>query len=178
MDNKSDKLYYFSKSRNELPGKGINEYITKLSDYKDLSKIENWRRILSNFHTSPFVYNDKKYNSVEHAFQASKINIASPKIAKTFEIDSKSELGLGDGLMARKARKIVVLNKKNIEDWDKIKHETMINIWRAKYAQCEISKKVLLATNNAELWHGMMRSRPIRQIGLELVREEIKKNIK
>ncbi len=49
----------------------------------------------------------------------------------------------------------------------------MLNIWRAKYSQCDIAKEVLLATNNAELWHGMPRSKPIRQTNLELVREEL-----
>ena len=90
-----------------------------------------------------------------------------------FESDSKSDIGKGDGLIARRARKLVILNKEQIKKWDEIKYEIMLNIWRAKYSQCDIAKEVLMATNNAELWHGMPRSKPIRQTNLELVRKEL-----
>ncbi len=168
-----DKLYYYSKSANKPVGKGVNEYIKDISKYKKLSEIKDWRKILSNFHKYTFTYKNKKYNSTEHAFQARKIHIANPELAKNFESDSKSDIGKGDGLVARRARKLIILNKEQIKKWDEIKDEIMLNIWRAKYSQCDIAKEVLLATNNAELWHGMPRSKPIRQINLELVREEL-----
>lgn len=168
-----DKLYFFSKSRNVSPGKGINEYVKNSSDYKELNAIKDWRKVLSNFYVSPFEYNNKKYNTVEHAFQASKINMVSPIIARLFENDSKSKIGTGNGLAARTSRKIVVLNTKELEEWGKIKHDIMFNILTEKFAQCKHPQKVLLATNNAELWHGMARSKPAKQISLELVRKNL-----
>jgi len=69
-----DKLYYYSKSANKPVGKGVNEYIKDISKYKKLSEIKNWRKILSNFHKYTFTYENKNYNSVEHAFQARKIH--------------------------------------------------------------------------------------------------------
>ena len=35
----NDKLYFYSKSKNVLTGKGVNEYIT--DTYDELNKIEN-----------------------------------------------------------------------------------------------------------------------------------------
>lgn len=56
-----DKLYFFSKSRDMLLGKGANESVKNISEYKNLCEIKNWRKVLSNFYVSPFVYNKKKY---------------------------------------------------------------------------------------------------------------------
>jgi predicted NAD-dependent protein-ADP-ribosyltransferase YbiA (DUF1768 family) len=66
----TDKLYFYSRSRDVFPGCGANEDVTDPSEYENLSKIPDWRKILSNFHVEPFTWREKKWNTIEHAFQA------------------------------------------------------------------------------------------------------------
>jgi hypothetical protein len=80
----NDKLFYFSKSRDVLPGKGLNEIVENHLIYNDLAKIKDWRKILSNFHIFPFIYEGNTYNTIEHAFQAKKINIVDNNKIYTF----------------------------------------------------------------------------------------------
>ena len=105
-----DKLYFYSKSRDAVPGCGVNEYVESISKYDELKKIPHWRRILSNFYETPFLYSGKMWKTVEHAFQAQKIALVNPELAETFTIDSGELLGMGSGLDARKARKIAILS--------------------------------------------------------------------
>jgi hypothetical protein len=53
-----------------IAGKGKHEFVNDNSMYKELNKIDNWRKIRKNFYTEPFIYEDITYNSIEHAFQA------------------------------------------------------------------------------------------------------------
>ena len=173
-DTQNDKLFYYSKSRDTFPGKGTNEEVQDPKNYKELSKIKDWRKILSNFYEAPFVYNDVTYNTVEHAFQAAKIGLVNDEDAYTFTMDSESALGMGSGEEARKNRKMHVLNKVQIGKWNKIKDIIMEDIVREKFNQVEEAKRVLLLTQCAELWHTVMRSKPIRSFYLENVRDELR----
>ena len=47
-----DKLYFHSKSKDSVPGKGVNEIVKDLKVYEELQKIKDWRKVLSNFHIS------------------------------------------------------------------------------------------------------------------------------
>ena len=132
----NDKLFYFSKSRDVLPGKGLNEIVENHLIYNDLVKIKDWRKILSNFHIFPFIYEGNTYNTIEHAFQAKKITIVDNNKALLFTIDSGHEIGLGDGLIASKNRKICKLNKEQLQLWDNIKHDIMNKITIEKYKVC------------------------------------------
>ena len=151
----NNKLFYFSKSRNVLrlknsfqnflnligfkeifqdislnvlPGKGLNEIVENPLIYNDLAKIKDQRKILSNFHIYPFLYEGNIYNTIEHAFQAQKIKIVHNNKALLFTINSGHEIGIGDGLIARKNRKICKLNKEQLQLWDNIKHDIMNKI--------------------------------------------------
>jgi predicted NAD-dependent protein-ADP-ribosyltransferase YbiA (DUF1768 family) len=81
----NDKLYFYSKSCDMLPGKGANESVGSL--YSDLAQIKDWRKILSNFHLCPFTYERHKYNTIEHVFQAKKIELADKEKAYWFTLD-------------------------------------------------------------------------------------------
>ena len=59
-----------------------------------------------------------------------------------------------DGSIARKNRKLVVLNNNDIKKWDNIKYKIMEEILIAKFTQVPIAKQVLLLTQNAILLHG------------------------
>jgi predicted NAD-dependent protein-ADP-ribosyltransferase YbiA (DUF1768 family) len=65
--------------------------------YEDLNKIKNWRKVLSNFHIYPFQYKGYTYNTIEHVFQAKKIELADKDKAYLFTIESGNDIGKGNG---------------------------------------------------------------------------------
>src|SRR5690348_14774068 len=83
-----DKLFYYSKSADKYPGKGVNEY-TKENIYKELSTIKNWRKMLSNFYIAPFKLDGYTWNSVEHYYHANKF-LHNIDLYKSFTLESKS----------------------------------------------------------------------------------------
>lgn len=166
------KFFFYSKSRDCLPGKGANE-TGNPDDFQELRKIKDWRKILSNFHVSPFEWNGRTWNSIEHAFQATKIALADPDKAFLFTMESQSELGLGDGAMAQKNRKIVKLSKEQIRQWGAQSSFVMEDIARSKYMQCELAATVLQHTKDAELWHIVSRKPATRFEHLERLRNTI-----
>lgn len=167
-----DKFYFYSKSKDVPPGKGIYETINDIKDYEELSKMKDWRKILSNFHLYPFQYKEYKYNSIEHAFQSQKIALVSPEKAYLFTIDSGDDIGKGDGSIARKNRKLQILDNEKLKEWNKIKNEIMYEIMLSKYKICSEAANVLKKTGQAELWHIISRSKVhYRIIHLEIIRE-------
>ena len=89
-----DCIVYYYNSADKKPGDGIYEYIenNNTNRYNDLNKISYWRRILSNLHITPFVYEYKTYNSVEHAYQAKKFKNIDDEFSYQLCIESGSEL--------------------------------------------------------------------------------------
>jgi ribA/ribD-fused uncharacterized protein len=169
----SDRLYYFSGSADKMPGKGANEYITDPNKYVKLGKIPNWRKMLSNFYVAPFEVLSVRWNSVEHMFQSYKINIVNPQLAWTFSLNSQSPLSLGDGSVAQKNRKAAILSSDQIKQWDEMKDSVLYAALKGKFTQHPELRELLLATNNAELWHGAARTPASRQFLLERVRSEL-----
>lgn len=170
----TDVLYYFSGSADKAPGTGANESILRRDRYKIISSIPGWRQILSNFHISEFSYEGKRYRTVEHAFQSAKIEIADTQAAFSFSLDSCSTLSRGDGNNARHARKMIVLNKQQLQQWDKIKQKVMENILFIKFSQDTHAGRVLVGTLDAQLWHGAPRVSKVRQYSLETIRSKIR----
>ena len=168
-----DKFNFYSSSKDTKPGCGTNEYKNSDEKYDKLSKIKNWRRILSNFHEFTFRYNGFTYKTVEHAFQSEKIRLVDETIAYYFTVESNTELGNGSGLDARKARKVKVLSREHIIQWDEIKDEVMTNILISRFNEDDNGKNVLKLTGNAELWHAGPRIRPIRMYNLEDIRNHL-----
>jgi predicted NAD-dependent protein-ADP-ribosyltransferase YbiA (DUF1768 family) len=176
----TDKLYFYSKSKDAAPGKGAREFVMDPTQYNDLKNTKDWRKILSNFHNFPFKFGDGNgdveytYNTIEHVFQAKKIEIVDKDKAFLFTLESGHEIGLGDGELARKNRKLCKLNSDQLRQWSEIKDQIMHNAAMQKYKVCEDAQKVLLATKSAELWHIMPRSnQPVRFDHLEKIRYEL-----
>lgn len=169
----NDKLYFYSKSRDVLPGKGANESISDISLYSDLSQIKDWRKILSNFHLCPFTYEGYKYNTIEHVFQAKKIELADKEKAYCFTLDSGHNIGQGDGEIARKHRKLVKLNDDLLRKWAQMRDKVMADAALEKYKICTEARNVLCATNSAQLWHIVSRSKPVRFHHLENIRQKL-----
>jgi predicted NAD-dependent protein-ADP-ribosyltransferase YbiA (DUF1768 family) len=168
-----DKLRFYSKSADAKPGKGRGEKVADPRKYSELAAIRNWRKILSNFHVCPFVYRGLQYRTIEHAFQAEKIGLVSPLSAFLFAMDSRSDLSRGDGLEARKSRKMVILPPAELRHWDAISQGVMARIAKAKYAQCPEAQRVLLLTGTAELEHIVERRGSVRFTHLERIRNDL-----
>ena len=168
-----DKFCFYSKSRDVKPGKGANEIVNDASQYEELGQIKDWRKVLSNFHVSQFVYNGLTYNTIEHVFQAKKIELVDKEKALWFTVESNHEIGQGDGEMARKNRKLVKLDKEHLTAWSKIRDQIMKDAAIAKYATSEEARNVLMATKEAELWHIMPRAAPVRFTHLEEIRHHL-----
>ena len=168
-----DILRFSSRSADKKPGRGAGETAAHPELYAALARIEHWRRVLSNFHVAPFVHGKKTYNMIEHAFQAAKIELQDSETAAQFALESGSELARGDGLAARKARKIVVLTPANVARWNAMSGKVMARIADAKFAQVEQARVVLAATHDAQLWHVAPRTPAVRFTHLETIRGHI-----
>ena len=169
----NDKLFFYSKSRDVAPGKGANESVEDPALYSELSSIKDWRKVLSNFHVYPFVYEGYTYKTIEHVFQAKKIELDDKDKALWFTMESGHEIGQGDGEVARKNRKLVKLDDNLIKVWGKMSNTVMQLAAIEKYKACQEARQVLKATNQAQLWHIVSRSKPIRFEHLEMIRNEI-----
>lgn len=107
-------------------------------------------------------------------FQSQKIKLVSNEIAYNFTIDSEHIIGQGSGEIARKNRKVVILNKEQLGVWNGNKDVIMKDICHKKYMQCAIYKSVLDLTMDAELWHIVVRSKyPLHTKYLEEIRDII-----
>ncbi len=173
VEMQNDRFYFYSKSRDAKPGKGTNEYVQDGSVYEELGKIKDWRKVLSNFHLCPFEYGGYTYNTIEHVFQAKKIELVDAEKALWFTLESGHEIGQGDGQVAQKNRKLVKLNQDELREWGKIKDRIMFEAAVQKYNSCVMANMVLKATKNAELWHVVARSKPVRFVHLEIIRETL-----
>lgn len=169
----TDILFYFSGSADKAPGRGANECVSDPSAYRELASIPHWRRVLSNFCEDQFMYNGFTYKTVEHAFQCQKIAMADGDRAYEFTVESGSPLGLGVGSDARAARNMIMLQPQVLDEWDCIKDEIMREILYARFSTSPTSRRVLLATGNAQLWHGAPRIPKERQPWLEEVRQSL-----
>ena len=162
-------LMYYSKSKDLYPGMGSGESIKKerKEDFKELSKIKDWRKKLSNFHIQPFTYDGLTWNSVEHLYQASKFRKNNPDFYKLFSIESGTEISKNPE-MAKSAGsksgkyKGQQLRPKNIfidKDFFDKDNKVMFNALYAKFSQNKDLLDVLKKTRNAKLIH-FMRSNP------------------
>ena len=184
-----DTVFYFhSGSADKKPGKATGKSIhEKIKDedipkFKELEKIKNWRKVLSNMHTNEpidgkvkplFKLDGLKWASVEHYYHANKFKKNNPDYYRLFSIDSGSQFAfdpkkaLGAGGKTGKVRekdpeskkvKIVFSRPRDIvmdedfEDGDN-KQRVMEKGQQAKYEQDDLSKRVLLATKDAKLVH-------------------------
>ncbi len=179
QSDKPDKLLFYSKSRKVAPGKGVHETVQNLDDYTALwEQFPDFRKMLSNFDCSvDFKYEGHMYRSIEHVFQAKKIAIVDEHKAFWFTIDSKHDIGIGDGQIAQKNRKLVKLAAEDLAKWGNMKDEVMYDAAIAKYNTCNEARVMLISTNNSELWHIVARSVPTRFVHLEKIREKIRQTL-
>jgi predicted NAD-dependent protein-ADP-ribosyltransferase YbiA (DUF1768 family) len=156
---------FYSKSGDSKPGKGAGEQIPpgKDSEFKELGKMKNWRRMLSNFYIAPFELYGLHWSSVEHYYQASKFKKDNYNYYFQFSLDSESELSK-DPVMAKSAggKTGKVAGKQFRPKTVKLdadffntnrSEEEMCMAQYAKFSQNEELKQVLLLTKDAKLVH-------------------------
>lgn len=170
-----DRLQFYSGSKDVAPGDGIGEHVADELEYSALAVIPNWRRVLSNFDDSgEFKYDRLTYRTVEHAFQATKIEQVHRHQSYKFAIESGSDLALGSGADARAQRGMIELTPTELAEWDAMSQQVMEDVTRAKFYQVQSAQHVLLATGDAQLWHIVPRGKPVRFEHLERIRVEIR----
>lgn len=170
----SDKLVFFAFSADKPVGDGVSEYVIDVSVYERLNIIPNWRRKLSSITITPFEYKRKLFNTLDHAMQYVKFNLCGyKKIARQFSLNSNSDISIGDGRLANKNRKLVILSRENIILWDSLKREIKYKITLAKFTTNEECKNILMYTLNSQLWNQGPRISKTRCTTLEKVRESL-----
>ena len=178
---------FYSKSADKAPGKGAGERIPEADKYKykELQKIPNWRKILSNFAVTPFELDGHRWKGVEWFYHASKFKQNNPEFYLQFSLDSGSEISedakmaKGAGGKTGKFKGKQIRPKSVVMDPDfftsKRNEVEMERGQMAKYTQNALAKRVLLATGNAKLVHYVRASPPIVFYDSMRIREKLKK---
>ena len=179
MESQHDVLFYFSKSKDVYPGTGVNEHAD--GNYDELSRIPNWRHMLSNFYISPFELDGETWGSVEHYYHSQKFKNTNPKFMKQFTWHSGSEFSR-DAMAAKSAggRSGGKYRHKSIlADEDFFASDAQTRAFTrsmfSKFTQNPLLTRTLLETKNAELWHGTRGVPKHRVRTLENIRECIKR---
>ena len=166
--------FYSKSSEKPFPGEGASESITTLrkSDYMQLSKIKNWRKMLSNFYVKRnenneivplFELDGYKWASVEHYYHANKFIKENPDFYKKFTMDEQTEISFdpskakGAGGKTGKIKGILFRPESVKIDSTFMDNKNNENImYKAqyeKYRQNEELKNMLLLTNDSKLIH-------------------------
>lgn len=160
---------FYEKSADAKPGKGSGEKIGNqdILEFKDLQQVPNWRRMLDDEYVSPFTFDGKQWQTVEHYYQASKFKKGFPNFYTLFSLDSGSEFcndvkkAKSAGGKSGKYRKELGNEKVTLDpDFyggrDKVERA---NALTAKFENPEL-KKVLLDTKKAKLLHFVRGAEP------------------
>ena len=150
-----------SNSADKAPGKGVNEQLAKGHTFTELSKIKDWRRMLSNFDVTEFDWSGEgvlpepfpaktRWNSIEHAFQGAKHWWKGHK-KDALRFTLSGDIGKGDGAEAQKNRKLIKID--DMAGWDELSWKVMASAAEAKYTQNPERMRMLKATAPAELFH-------------------------
>jgi predicted NAD-dependent protein-ADP-ribosyltransferase YbiA (DUF1768 family) len=148
------------------------ERVRNAKEYEDLTKIPQWRSVLSNWAITPFCLEGLTWNTVEHYLQSVRSGFIDNKMSYEFSIESRSPYSEGDGLFAKKhALKFITTWQQ--EQWIQVKLTVLKSALYAKFSQNALAKEVLLNTNVSQLWYdGQMLE---RQFYLEDIREILTK---
>jgi len=178
-----DILFFYSKSKHTpagqiVPGRTNQEYTMDPTIYNELNSILNWRHVLSNFYAFDFTIEVSPdviltFRTIEHGFHYFKIRLSSPIRAFEFALESGTALSKGTGADAKRARKLVVLNDTQIQQWNRMSWSVMEQLAKCRFSQDPYSKKILLLTQQAQLWHTVSRKAPVRFEHLERIRNEL-----
>lgn len=177
----SQRLVFGMRMSNTPPGKSKSKYEhinnPESKEWQTLAAIANWRQVLSSLFIQPMEIDRKTFRSVEHYLQYRKAALADEKQAfNLFVTESGSEVALGSGFDARKARKTIRLSEVQWQEWkERVEKEAKSLARQAKFAPGTTAHRVLLATGTAELWSTVPRMASVRMFHHEELRETLRK---
>jgi ribA/ribD-fused uncharacterized protein len=173
---------FYSKSSDKEPGKGAGEKIKSedVNRYVPLSKIKNWRKMLSNFWGEPFHLEGKQWQSVEHYYQASKFK-GHPDFYNQFSLDSGSDISKDPNLAksagGKTGKSKSFIRPKEIKmDEDFFPNRSKIEMYKAqhaKFTQNDDLMRMLKLTGDAKLVHHVRGSQPIVFDNLMYIRSKL-----
>jgi ribA/ribD-fused uncharacterized protein len=173
---------FYSKSSDKDPGKGAGEKINSedVNRYVPLSKIKNWRKMLSNFWAEPFHLEGKQWQSVEHYYQASKFK-GHPDFYNQFSLDSGSDISKDPNLAksagGKTGKSKSFTRPKEIKiDEDFFPNRSKIEMYKAqhaKFTQNDDLMRMLKLTGDAKLVHHVRGSPPIIFDNLMFIRSKL-----
>jgi len=182
--------YHPTSDPSKRPGKGNNEKIDErnLSDYKDLQKHKNWRRMLDDYWPMSFRLDDQEWETVEHYYQAAKFKNKHRDFYLLFTTNSDSPFAKDPKLakvagskkgsqMNKTTKKIEILRDANIKidpDFYGTRHlEERQRALYAKFSQHAELKEVLLDTKKAKLMQYVPKNPAVVDTELMNVRNEL-----
>ena len=144
--------FYNKSSADPAPGKGSGEKIPEkdIKEYIDLRKIKGWRRMLDDEYNTTFHLKNKRWQTVEHYYQASKFEKGYPDLFSSFTLDSGTEIST-DITKAKKEAKKNEVSKMNPHFYEGQHKTSRKDAVKAKFDQNENLRRVLLNTKNAKL---------------------------
>lgn len=162
---------FYSSSADAKPGKGSGEKMAKEDaiKFKELQLVSNWRRKLDDTYVAPFTYDNKRWQTVEHYYQAAKFKKGYPDFYATFSLDSESDLAkdvkkaMGAGGKTGRYEKELLRPKEVKLDSDFYGGRDKVeraNALLAKFDQNDDLKHMLIHTRNAKLLHFVRGSEP------------------
>ncbi len=179
------QFLFYASSADAKPGKGNGEKMAKEDavQYKDLQLVANWRRKLDDEYASPFTYDNKRWQTVEHYYQGAKFKKGFPDFYSKFSLDSESDISkdvkkaMGAGGKTGRYEK-ELLRPKDVKldsDFyggrDKVERA---NALMAKYEQNDELKRMLVNTRNAKLLHFVRGAEPEIDVLLMETRKKIR----
>ncbi len=96
---------------------------------------------MSNFHHSPLIYDNRYWDTAEHAYQAAKTNVPGEKEAVHMCPTARDAKKMGKRVTVR-------------PDWDEVKVDVMYEIVKAKFHYNPELRERLLLTTGFELEEG------------------------
>ena len=156
-------VFHSGSSSKKIPGKGVGETIPKefVRDFSELSSIQDWRKKMDDTWIQPFLLDGKRWNSVEHFYQASKFKKENPEFYLSFSLESGTPLSKNVE-MAKAAGTTgkyegnLIRPKEVVIDADfhgKRKIDVLEEAQMAKFSQTKEMRDLLLATKNSKLMH-------------------------
>lgn len=167
----SDALFVGIKLPAVSPGAFADDQVR--DDYKELSKYNNWRTILSPYgilkksfkYTGRYIKKELSFMSVMHAFYAEKMALKEGSaVVIPYSVQSKSETYMFPASPYRGQ-----LTDMQTIEWNNAETEIMYDIWLERVKQNDEVRDVLMATKKADLFQSY-QGKQTRLVELESVR--------